>query len=104
MAHYKAWRLWDEGNSLKLLESALGNVSAKAEAERCIQVGLLCIQEEPDKRPSIASVLLMLNTQPITIPSPVRPPAFPYRLGKKAAPRESYSIQAECEITELNPR
>uniref|UniRef100_A0A803N943 Uncharacterized protein n=1 Tax=Chenopodium quinoa TaxID=63459 RepID=A0A803N943_CHEQI len=99
-----AWRLWDEGNSLKLLESALGNVSAKAEAERCIQVGLLCIQEEPDKRPSIASVLLMLNTQPITIPSPVRPPAFPYRLGKKAAPRESYSIQAECEITELNPR
>ncbi|KNA06520.1 hypothetical protein SOVF_180330 [Spinacia oleracea] len=102
---YLAWRLWDEeGTPLKLLDSALGSDFRKGEAERCIQVGLLCIQEDPAKRPNIESVLLMLNTEPITLPPPVAPPAFPFHPGKRAPPCGSYSNQAECEITELAPR
>ena len=31
------------------------------EVIRCIQVGLLCVQQKPDHRPDMSSVVLMLN-------------------------------------------
>ncbi|KAK9714870.1 hypothetical protein RND81_06G126600 [Saponaria officinalis] len=74
-----AWRLWNEGNQLMLVDSAIKTSFSEIEAERCIQVGLMCIQEDPAKRPSIDTVLLMLHTQPLTMLPPASPPAFPYK-------------------------
>ncbi|KAK9681705.1 hypothetical protein RND81_10G021600 [Saponaria officinalis] len=99
-----AWRVWDEGNHMKLLDAALGNDFTKDEVERCIHVGLLCIQEDPSKRPNTASVLFMLHTKPISLPLPELPPPFPYRRGKQAASHGYYSVQADNSITELTPR
>lgn len=43
---------------------------------RCIQIGLLCVQEDPNERPSMASVVLMLNSTYIPLPSPSAPASF----------------------------
>ncbi|KAK9714887.1 hypothetical protein RND81_06G128000 [Saponaria officinalis] len=56
-----AWGLWNEGNHLKLADSALESDFSRDEVERCIHIGLLCVQKDSAKRPDIASVLLMLN-------------------------------------------
>jgi hypothetical protein len=40
---------------------------------RCIHVGLLCVQEDPQLRPGMASVVVMLNSRSITLPAPAVP-------------------------------
>jgi hypothetical protein len=40
--------------------------------ERCIQIGLLCVQESPNRRPDISEVLKMLKTE-CSIPIPQGP-------------------------------
>lgn len=42
---------------------------------RCIHIGLLCVQENVADRPTMASVVLMLNSYSLTLPVP-SPPAF----------------------------
>ncbi|XP_056687919.1 cysteine-rich receptor-like protein kinase 19 [Spinacia oleracea] len=99
------WRLWNEGTHLSLVDSALGNSFSMDDIERCIHVGLLCTQEDPAKRPTMASVLIMLNTQlNINLPLPAPPPAFPYRQGTQTVSHGSSGIQIEDVITELSPR
>lgn len=40
---------------------------------RCIHVGLLCVQEDPQLRPGMASIVVMLNSRSITMPMPTVP-------------------------------
>lgn len=54
-----------------LLEGCPGE--GQPEMLRCIHVGLLCVQEDPGHRPQMASVVLMLNSDSITLPAPAAP-------------------------------
>ncbi|ESW05079.1 hypothetical protein PHAVU_011G150200 [Phaseolus vulgaris] len=56
-----AWKLWSEDRVLELLDEVLEEQCALFEVIRCIQVGLLCVQQKPDHRPDMSSVVLMLN-------------------------------------------
>lgn len=42
---------------------------------KCIHVGLLCAQEHMRDRPSMSTVISMLNSEILDLPSP-KPPAF----------------------------
>ncbi|KAK4477547.1 hypothetical protein RD792_016779 [Penstemon davidsonii] len=55
-----AWKLWKEGNILHLVDESIEGAFSEEEALRCIQVGLLCTQEDAHQRPNISSVLKML--------------------------------------------
>ncbi|KAJ4757753.1 G-type lectin S-receptor-like serine/threonine-protein kinase [Rhynchospora pubera] len=57
-----AWKLWEERNSLKLLDEAVECSVFETELTRYVQVGLLCVQESPDDRPSMSSVFTMLSS------------------------------------------
>ena len=46
------------------------------EIMRCIHIGLLCVQENIAHRPTMASVVLMLNSYSITLPIPSEPAFF----------------------------
>ncbi|XP_038895961.1 G-type lectin S-receptor-like serine/threonine-protein kinase At4g27290 [Benincasa hispida] len=50
-----AWKLLSEGNGLLLMDETLKDQFQSSEALRCIQVGLLCVQENPDERPAMCS-------------------------------------------------
>lgn len=39
-------------------------------------MGLLCVQEDPDDRPAMPSVILMLQGIEATLPPPSKEPAF----------------------------
>jgi hypothetical protein len=43
-----------------------------AEMMRCIHVGLLCVQQNAVDRPDMASVVLMLNSNHVALPSTVQ--------------------------------
>ncbi|KAG5516591.1 hypothetical protein RHGRI_037345 [Rhododendron griersonianum] len=58
---YKAWRLWKDGTPLDLMDPALEGSYSRNEVHRCIHIGLLCAQPDPDARPSMAKVVRMLS-------------------------------------------
>lgn len=69
----QAWSLWREGKSSNLVDESIGYSYPLAEALRCIRVGLLCVQERPEDRPTMSSVVLMLGNASAPLPQPKRP-------------------------------
>ncbi|XP_059284956.1 G-type lectin S-receptor-like serine/threonine-protein kinase At4g27290 [Lycium ferocissimum] len=58
-----AWKLYKEGRSIELLDKCLGDSCSTSEVVRSICVGLLCVQQCPEDRPSMSSAILMLNNE-----------------------------------------
>ncbi|XP_057463246.1 cysteine-rich receptor-like protein kinase 29 [Actinidia eriantha] len=69
-----AWKKWRQGKASRLIDQTLRGGS-ESEKMRCIHIGLLCVQENVAKRPTMASVALMLNSFSMSLPLP-RKPAF----------------------------
>ncbi|GFP79778.1 putative receptor-like protein kinase at5g39000 [Phtheirospermum japonicum] len=59
--HDHAWKLWKEGRTYDLIDKSLEGAFLEDEVLRCIQVGVLCTQTEPNHRPAMPSVLKMLE-------------------------------------------
>ncbi|KAL3624075.1 hypothetical protein CASFOL_032891 [Castilleja foliolosa] len=56
-----AFELWNKGRTYDLIDESLQGAFPEDEALRCIQVGVLCIQNEPNYRPTMRHVLKMLE-------------------------------------------
>ncbi|EOY28582.1 Cysteine-rich RLK 10, putative [Theobroma cacao] len=70
-----AWRLWKEGKELEIVDPCLLESCSTPEINRCIHVGLLCVQEDPADRPTISDIVVVLgsDTHTIALPEPRRP-------------------------------
>ncbi|KAJ9136267.1 hypothetical protein P3X46_033359 [Hevea brasiliensis] len=91
-----AWRLWKEGKGLDLLDTSVGNSFSSSEVLRCLQVGLLCVQERAEDRPTMASVVLMLSSETATMPQPKTPG---YCLGRNPFETDSSSGKNDESFT-----
>jgi len=74
-----------------LLEGCPDEGHRPQEMLRCIHVGLLCVQEDQHLRPSMASVVVMLNSRSITLPAP-NAPAF-------VMPGRGLTVTADTPVT-----
>ncbi|KAF5183592.1 Cysteine rich receptor like kinase, partial [Thalictrum thalictroides] len=72
----KAWRQWEQGTVLDMIDPTLRECYSISEVRRCIQIGLLCVQEDVAKRPTMASVGLLLSSYSFTLPLPSAPAFF----------------------------
>uniref|UniRef100_A0A803LL36 non-specific serine/threonine protein kinase n=1 Tax=Chenopodium quinoa TaxID=63459 RepID=A0A803LL36_CHEQI len=68
-----AWKLWNEGNILSLIDPAISETTLHSEVLKCVQLGLLCVQEFPDDRPSASMVLSMIESEVTDLPCPSQP-------------------------------
>jgi hypothetical protein len=84
------WELWKEGRAMDIVDSSLEKPYDENEVKRCIQVGLLCVQELATDRPSMSEVALMLSSD-TNLQSPNQP-AFIVRGG-----HESSSVSTACD-------
>jgi len=71
--------VWKEDRALELMDPLLGSEFPTCEARRCIQVGLSCVQQLPEDRPTMSSVVLMLDSESVLIPQPGRPGLYSER-------------------------
>lgn len=78
----------------KLLASFKAN-----EILKCINVGLLCVQEDPNDRPTMSNVLVMLSSEASNLASPKRP-AFVVRRGSSSSASASNKPESNNELTE----
>ncbi|XP_048140829.1 G-type lectin S-receptor-like serine/threonine-protein kinase At1g11410 [Rhodamnia argentea] len=67
------WELWKEGNCTDIVNESMGDSCSKEEALRCIQIGLLCVQEFADDRPNMSAVVFMLANNDVVLAPPKRP-------------------------------
>ncbi|XP_050371725.1 uncharacterized protein LOC126789568 [Argentina anserina] len=68
-----AWKLWNEGRGLELVSDVvLSNSYSSNEVLKCMQIGLLCVQDSATDRPTMADVASLLSSD-ISGPQPVRP-------------------------------
>ncbi|XP_038690287.1 cysteine-rich receptor-like protein kinase 10 [Tripterygium wilfordii] len=70
------WKHWREGTPLELLDPTLTDSYSRTEVMRCIHVGLLCVQEDPADRPTMATIVLMLNSYSGSAALPQQPAFF----------------------------
>ncbi|CAI9087735.1 OLC1v1021883C2 [Oldenlandia corymbosa var. corymbosa] len=114
------WRLWRDGTPLALLDPTISESCDKREVIQCIHIGLLCVQEDVELRPTMASVVLMLNSYSVTLPTPNSPALFgpsrrterlptgqPFGQPVQSSTDESSLLKSsrnEDSITELYPR
>ncbi|XP_052289582.1 G-type lectin S-receptor-like serine/threonine-protein kinase At4g27290 isoform X22 [Citrus sinensis] len=86
-----AWKLWNEGMPSQLIDSCFQDSFNLAEVIRCIHIGLLCVQQHPEDRPSMPSVILMLGSETV-LPQPKQPG---YLADRKSTRRDYSSIMPE---------
>ena len=73
----QVWELWREDRALDIVDSSINESFVSLEVLRCIQIGLLCVQEDATDRPTMLAILLMLSSE-TTLPS-LKQPAFIFR-------------------------
>ncbi|KAL3503317.1 hypothetical protein ACH5RR_037766 [Cinchona calisaya] len=88
-----AWNLYKDGRELELVDSRIVNSWHSLELLRSIHVGLLCVQQCPEDRPDVSSVVFMLGNE-VLLPEAKQPGFF----------MERTIVNAEMSITLLEAR
>ncbi|KAL7608111.1 hypothetical protein Lser_V15G11249 [Lactuca serriola] len=98
----EAWKRWMEGRGLELIDPLIRGTCSNADqqAVKCINVGLLCIQEIMSDIPTMLEVVVMLVNETATILSPKKP-AFTLHRSAHVSSRFSNN---EVIVTNLEPR
>ena len=99
---FQAWKLWKEGKPLELIDTCLEDSCIPLEIVRCLQISFLCLQQHPEDRPNMSSVVMMLHGES-SLPEPREPTYF---IGKKppsSSKNQSSSIN-EITVTLLEAR
>uniref|UniRef100_A0A7N2LNP9 Receptor-like serine/threonine-protein kinase n=1 Tax=Quercus lobata TaxID=97700 RepID=A0A7N2LNP9_QUELO len=102
-----AWELWGEGRGLELIDTALGDLDHTDQVLRCINVGLLCVQESSVDRPAMLDVIFMIYNEANKLPAPKQPAFFLRRNMPEAGIvecRPENCSSNDISISEMVPR
>ena len=98
---------------MELLDPTIRDSYSEIEVNRCIHIALLCVQENPAERPTMDSIILMLNSDSVPMLSPQPPAVFLQSRAQTNMPksesdqstRKSILLSVdEASITEVYPR
>lgn len=70
---FQAWELWKENAGLELMDPTLSDSCIGNQLLRCINVGLLCVEENAADRPTMSDVISMLTNESMQLPKPTKP-------------------------------
>ncbi|KXG28852.1 hypothetical protein SORBI_3005G175200 [Sorghum bicolor] len=59
------WKHWVEGTIAQIADPSLGRHYPMAEVLKCINIGLLCVQQSPTDRPSMSAIVVMLSSDTV---------------------------------------
>lgn len=113
----QAWQYWTTGTVEEIFDSSLRGDAPGHQMLKCVHIGLLCVQSNPDDRPMMSTVNVMLSGSNVSLHAPLKPVFFNPQSGgystldSESHPTDSQSIgksggasRNEVSITELEPR
>ncbi|KAE8733216.1 B120-like protein [Hibiscus syriacus] len=68
-----AWSLWNEDKAMELVDPSIQDSCSTNVVLKCIHIGMLCVQDSAMNRPTMAAVVLMLESEAPTLPMPKQP-------------------------------
>ncbi|VAH71539.1 unnamed protein product [Triticum turgidum subsp. durum] len=80
-----AWQLWEEGKWADLIDAPLLPGSHSAKMMRCINIALLCVQENATDRPTMGDIVSMLSNETMILDEPKHPAYINVRVGNEEA-------------------
>ncbi|CBI35387.3 unnamed protein product, partial [Vitis vinifera] len=92
-----AWDLWKDSRGQELMDPGLEETLPTHILLRYINIGLLCVQESADDRPTMSDVVSMLGNESVRLPSPKQPAFSNLRSGV-----EPHISQNKPKICSLN--
>ncbi|XP_018457691.2 G-type lectin S-receptor-like serine/threonine-protein kinase At1g61370 [Raphanus sativus] len=90
------WDCWRESGGADLLDEDISSSGSDSEVARCVQIGLLCIQQQALDRPNIEQVMSMLTTT-MDLPEPKQPV---FALQIQESDSDSKTMYSVNEITQ----
>ncbi|KAK3003981.1 hypothetical protein RJ639_018172 [Escallonia herrerae] len=99
-------KLFREGRASELIDTDLSDSCYLFEVLRSIHIGLLCVQQSPEDRPSMSSVVMMLGAES-TLPQPKEPGFFTKRnlfFEEFSSSNQTAASANEISITMLQAR
>ncbi|KAF3960146.1 hypothetical protein CMV_015118 [Castanea mollissima] len=102
-----AYELWKEGRGFEFIDPSLDDSCSYYKLLRCMQVALLCVQENPVDRPSMLEVSSMLKNETGAISNPKKP-AFSIQIDEneeeKCPLQEKMCSVDDATISQVVPR
>ncbi|KAI4323645.1 hypothetical protein L6164_023234 [Bauhinia variegata] len=104
---YKTWRLWNDGRALEVMDQLLETSCTPNEVVKCINIGLLCVQEDAADRPSMPNIALMLSSDMVNLPNPKKPA---FSVGREVVQQDQlvetfrHCSANEVTISDFGPR
>ncbi|CAB4275857.1 unnamed protein product [Prunus armeniaca] len=74
-----AWELWKEDRGVEIMDPTLVETCISHQLLRCLQVGLLCVEENAAVRPAMSDVISMLTNESMQLPLPTKPAFYTER-------------------------
>ena len=101
---FQAYELWKNGEGVEFFDPSLDDSSSTCKLTRCLQVALLCVQENPLHRPSMLKIYSMLKNENAPIATPKKP-AFSTKRDEEDSviTNKIYSVN-DATISDLEPR
>ncbi|KAK4564301.1 hypothetical protein RGQ29_006389 [Quercus rubra] len=95
-----AWKLWNNDNIMALVDPTIWDPCFQMEMLRCIHVGLLCVQELARDRPTMWTIISMLNSEIMDLPTPKRPAFTERQFASNEEPAQLGEIKSSsCNVT-----
>ncbi|XP_025827150.1 cysteine-rich receptor-like protein kinase 10 isoform X2 [Panicum hallii] len=91
-----AWQLWKEERWLQLVDASIAEYRTPG-MMRCINIALLCVQENAANRPTMSDVVAMLSSENVTLPEPKHPAYFHVRVTEE----EESTLVEPCSLNDV---
>ncbi|KAK6236905.1 hypothetical protein SCA6_012242 [Theobroma cacao] len=91
-----AYDLWMEGKGLEFMDPSLDDRTSACKLVRCMQIALLCVQENANDRPTMLDVSSMLRNETAQMAAPKRP-AFSTKSNEDEEKRPELQV-AICSV------
>ncbi|KAI4321303.1 hypothetical protein MLD38_034703 [Melastoma candidum] len=99
-----AYKMYKKGKTLEIIDPLVASTAIPEQAVMCIQIGLLCTQIDPQLRPSMSRVVLLLSKKPVVLDEQITRPGIPGRMKYQTRhrPHSSSSSDSTSSTTRTN--
>lgn len=96
---FQAWTLWNERRYHELVDPSISLSFPASEAMRFANIGLLCVQECPEHRPTMQSVVFMIESPDSGLLKPNRPGFMSRGVSSEPSPHSTNELSSVQDVT-----